>query len=180
MVESLVVDHAPAVGVLRRNAHPGFETEPVDINGTITGWTVGGTGRVAERTAEGSTIGSGAAVFSAGGDSQNDTLSQSFTTTIGQSYTLDFDAGIFGAPANGANLQLRVQVFGTNSLVDATNSLPVNTGPSPGDPTKVPFAHYHYVFTANSDTTTLEFTDVGSGNTNADQVVDSVAVTPAP
>jgi hypothetical protein len=141
---------------------------------------VGGAGHVADRTAEGATGGKGAAVFSAGGDFQGDILSSNFATTIGQAYAIDFDAGIYGAPNSGAILRLRIQVFGTVQLLDDTITPPVNTGPTPFDPTKVPFTHYHYTFTANSVTTTLQFTDVGPGNTNSDQILDTVVITPVP
>ena len=57
---------------------------------------------------------------------------------------------------------------------------PVNTGPNPSDPTNVPFAHYHYIFTANSAATTIQFTDVGLGNANADEILDSVVINPVP
>jgi hypothetical protein len=150
----------------------------------VTGWTVGGSGHVADRTAEGATAGNGAAVLSVGGDFQGDTLSQTFPTAIGQFYTIDFDAGIFGVPDPGALLQLRIQIFGTAQLRDNTIAPPVNTGPSPFDPTKVVFNHYQYSFVADSSVTTLQFSDVGTGNKNADQVVDNVVVgngsTPAP
>ena len=54
------------------------------------------------------------------GEFQGDTLAQTFVTTIGQNYTIDLDAGIFGVPDNGATLQLRVQVFGIAQLLDST------------------------------------------------------------
>jgi uncharacterized protein DUF642 len=162
-----------------------FELSPFDTIGTVTGWTVGGGGHVADRTAEGATAGNGAAVLSVGGDFQGDTVSQTFPTAIGQPYTIDFDAGIFGVPDPGALLQLRVQIFGTVQLRDNTIAPPLNTGPSPFDPTTMVFNHYQYSFVADSSITTLQFTSVGSGNKNADQIVDNVVVgvpgaTPAP
>ena len=120
------------------------------------------------------------AVFSPGGDFQGDTMSQTFTTTPGQTYTVDFDSGIFGIPDSGAVLQLHIQVFATSTLLDAMISPPVNTGPTPYDPSQVPFTHYQYTFTATSSSTTIQFTDVGSGNANADQILDSVVIAPSP
>ena len=157
-----------------------FEIGPFDTAGAVTAWTVGGAGHVAVRTAEGSTGGSGAAVFSAGGDFQNDVLSTTFTTVVGQAYSLDFDAGVFGIPSAGAVLKFRTQILGTSQLLDSTITPLVNTGPTPYDPTKVPFTHYHYTFTADNAVTTLQFSDIGLGNTNADVVVDTVVITPAP
>jgi N,N-dimethylformamidase beta subunit-like protein/uncharacterized protein DUF642 len=156
-----------------------FDISPFDTVGTVTGWIVGGAGHVADRTAEGATSSHGAAVFSPGGDFQGDTLSQTFVTTIAQNYTLDFDAGIFGVPDNGANLQLRVQIFGIAQLVDNTFTPPVGNEANPNDPNTVVFGHFHYTFTANSVTTTLQFSDVGVGNKNADQILDTVVVAPA-
>ena len=157
-----------------------FELGPFDSPGTITGWTVAGGGHIADRIQEGSSNGSGAAVFSPGGDFQGDTLSQTFTTTPGQTYTLDFDSGIFGVPDSGATLQVHVQVFGSSTLLDALIIPPKNTGSTPFDPSQVPFAHYHYTFTATGSSTTLQFTDVGSGNANADQILDHIAIAPSP
>ena len=80
-------------------------------------------GNVAD-IAEGATSGTHSAAFSAGGDSEGDMLSQSFFTDINQVYMVDFDAGIYGPPDNGANLQLRVQVIGNSTLLDETITLP--------------------------------------------------------
>jgi hypothetical protein len=118
-----------------------------------------------------------------GGDFQGDNLFQTFTTAIGQAYTIDFDAGIFGVPDSGASLQLRMQVFGTGQLLDSTVTPAVNTGPAPYDPAKVVFNRYHYTFVADSVATTLQFSSVGTGNKNADQILDNVVVavaTPTP
>jgi hypothetical protein len=161
-------------------ANADFESGPFNTMGTITGWTVGGTGHVADRIAEGASQGQGAAVFSPGGDYQGDTLSRTFTTVIGQIYTLDFDSAVFGSPDGGATLRLQVQVFGTVKLLDNTITPPVNNGPTPFDPTKVPFTHYHYTFTADGVVTTLQFSDLGLGNTNADVIVDTVVIAPVP
>jgi len=155
-----------------------FESPPFDTVGTVTGWSVGGAGHVADRTAEGAAAGKGAAIFSPGGDFQGDILSCPVATAVGQTYTLDFDCGVIGPPNSGSVLKLRVQLFGTVQLLDDTFAPPVNTGPTPYDPTKIPFAHYQYTFTADSVTTTLQFTDVGLGNSNADQVLDTVVVRP--
>jgi hypothetical protein len=161
-------------------ANSDFEIGPFDTPGTISGWTVGGGGHVADRTTEGSSNGGGAAVFGPGGDFQGDTLSQTFTTTPGQTYTLDFDSGIFGKPDSGAVLQLHIQVFGSSTLLDTMITPPVNTGPTPWDPNQVPFTHYQYTFTATGSSTTIQFTDVGSGNANADQILDNVVIAPSP
>ena len=100
-------------------------------------------------------------------------LSQRFFTTVNQVYMVDFDAGIFGNPANGANLQLQVQALGNSTLLDQTVSPPVA---GTNDPNSVQFSHYHFIFTADSTVTTLKFTNVGLGNSGADQILDLVSV----
>jgi hypothetical protein len=153
-----------------------FETGPFNQVGTVTGWTVGGNGKVAD-AGEGSTNGSSSsAALSVGGDFQGDTLEQSFNTTAGGSYSVDFDAGIFGTHS-ASPLQVRVEVVGSGSLLDT-----LVTPPEAGTftPANVTFTHYHFTFTADGATATLRFTSVGLGNTSADQVIDSVVVSLGP
>jgi Protein of unknown function (DUF642) len=148
-----------------------FASGPTGTVGSILGWNV--IGNVAEVTDEGWTSAYACAALSRGGNSQGDVLAQSFNTTPGQTYALDFEAGIIGIPAGA--LQLRVQLLGNGSLVDDTQVLPVANS---FDPKAVKFSHYHYTFTANSSTTTLQFSDIGLGNAGADQLVDDVVVGP--
>jgi hypothetical protein len=149
-----------------------FEAAPHYQIGSITGWTVAG--NVAS-IAEGATNGTYSAALSAGGDSAGNTLSQSFVTTAGQSYNLDFDAGVFGT--TDSTLHLKVTLTGNGTLRTDTFAPPyagTNT------PAAVQFSHYRYGFTANSGVTTLEFADVFLGNLNADIVVDQVSVLAQP
>jgi hypothetical protein len=96
-------------------------------------------------------------------------------------YTVDFDAGVFGVPDTGSTLLLHVQVFGTGTPLDETVTPP---SADTFDPNSVIFKHYHFTFTADSITTTLQFSDIGVGNAGADTVVDTVSValqpTPTP
>ena len=147
-----------------------FETGPYNQNGTVTGWTVSGRGRVAV-IAEGATSGAVSAALSPGGDFQDDILSQRFFTTAGQEYALDFDAAVYGVTDSTQNL--RVRVAGNAGLLDLTVAPPYS---ATADPTQIQFHHYHYVFTGDSTVATLEFSDIGAGNANADIVVDTVSV----
>src|SRR3954469_24971007 len=149
-----------------------FETPPYETNGAITGWDV--TGHVGEVSGEGFTSASHAAAFSIGGDSDGNTLAQTFSTLAGQSYTIDFDAGVVGMRTGGP-LSLQIQVFGLGNatLVDDTIIPPYNG--TFGAPT---FAHYVYTFMADGPATTLKFTDIGLGNGSADIVLDTVSVVP--
>src|SRR5437870_6179258 len=132
-----------------------FELPPANTDGTVTGWTVGGSGHVAAADAQGATSGTQSAAFSIG-DSENDTLSQSFATIPGVVYTVDFDDAIYGIPDNGVTLALEVQVLGAGKLHDETFAPPVaNTF----DASEVIFEHRQFTFTADDTTTTLQFTD---------------------
>src|SRR5205085_6333945 len=113
------------------------------------------------------------AALSAGANSQGDMLSQRFFTTPGQVYTLDFDAAIAGSPTNGAVLQVQVQATGNFTDLDQTIAPPV---PGLATPSAAQFQHYHFVFTVDASVTTLQFVNIGLGNANADQVIDSVVV----
>lgn len=139
----------------------------------MAGWTV--SGRVLNGS-EGATTPSHAAVFTAGGNSQGDLLSQSFSTVAGRTYAVDFDAGIFGQ-RSGPPLQLRVEILGAGTLI---NQLITPPDAFTYNALLVQFQHYRIVFTANSATTTLRFTSVGGGNAGADQIVDTVVVTVLP
>jgi hypothetical protein len=153
-----------------------FETAPFDKGGSVTGWTVGGAKHI-EAVAEGATSGTHSAGFGTGGDSQGSTLSQTFATVNGQKYALDFDAGVIGQHNGSTALKLRAQVTGTGTLVDQTVT-PLEAGTYTASLVK--FQHYHYEFTANSGSATLQFTDVGLGNAAADTVIDTVAIRTAP
>jgi hypothetical protein len=104
-------------------ANGDFETGPYNTQGVVTGWSVsGGAGKIQVK-AEGATSSTHSAALSAGGDSDGNVLSQSFLTNAGQTYTLDFDAGVFGQ-RTGAPLLIRVQVLGSGTLVDRTVAPP--------------------------------------------------------
>jgi hypothetical protein len=174
LVDLVFVGPAPPPNLLD---NPGFETGPTDTIGTVTDWTVGGNGNVASRSAEGSSAGNNAAVFSAGADSQGDTLSQTVNTSIGAIYLVEFDAGIYGFPDSGSTLQLRTQVFGSGTLLDETITPPPS---NTNDPDAVFFEHYQFTFTANSTTTTLQFSNIGLGNSASDVLADTVSLALGP
>jgi hypothetical protein len=93
-----------------------FEHGAFGTIGTVSGWNVAGS--VADHT-EGATTGTHSAVFTAASDSVGDQLWQNFSTTPGQRYVVDFDAGIYGK-RSGAPLQSRVQVQSARLLLDDT------------------------------------------------------------
>jgi hypothetical protein len=113
-------------------------------------------------------------LLSNGGDFQGDTISQTFATTLGTVYNVDFDGAIFGK-RSGNPLQIQVQVVGSGTLLNQTV-----TPPEAGTftPAQVTFNHFHFTFTADGSSATIRFISVGSGNSTADQVVDTVVVRP--
>src|SRR3954451_3885805 len=94
-----------------------FETAPFGSANTVTGWTVTGTANVTA-AAEGATSPTHSAAFAPKGG----ILSQVVTTTVGQTYNVDFDAGIFGTKTG--TVQMRVQAIGSSTLLDQTVSPP--------------------------------------------------------
>ena len=150
-----------------------FEAPPHFPSSTVTGWTV--MGNVLTDASEGATSGSYSAIFDDGESSQGNMLFQSFATTPGVIYTLEFDAAVAGKP--DSFLQLQVQVTGNMLLFDQTLSPPVSNSFDPAQ-TFTDFSQYHftYTFTADSASTTLKFTDIGSANAVADVVLDTVSV----
>ena len=150
-----------------------FETWPFNDPGTVAGWTVGGD-QNAESITQGATSGTHSAGFSVGRDSSNNTLSQTFVTSANQTYTLDFDAGVFGQ-RDGAPLQLQVEVLGNGSLVSTVITPP---DAFTYHPSQVTFQHYHYSFVADGTLATVQFTDLTGDNANADVMLDTVSILP--
>jgi hypothetical protein len=148
-----------------------FETPPAEINGVITDWVVAG--NVGPVSNQGFTTASHAAAFSLGGNSQGNMISQNFATNMGQSYTLDFDSGVFGVRTGGP-LQLQVQVVGAGTLLNQKVT-PVDNG----DFNPASFDHFTFMFIADSSSAILKFTDVGLDNSNADVMLDTVSVVPS-
>ncbi len=148
-----------------------FEDGPHDPSDIIQDWNV--TGWV-HSAMQGATSGNFSAGLSIGGNSQGNTLSQTFSTIVGQSYLVEFDAGVFGT-RDGNRLLLNIRVLGNGTLLDTTVPPP---DAATAEPASVVFHHYRYTFTANSTSTILRFTDSGLDNANADVVIDSVSVVP--
>src|SRR2546423_12438497 len=75
-----------------------FETSPFSIPTIepISGWTIGG--NVGSVDVQGSTSPTHAAALSLGTAFDGNSISQILTTIAGQTYTLDFDSGVFGVP----------------------------------------------------------------------------------
>ena len=120
------------------------------------------------------------AFFNPGGNDYSGTISQSFTTVVGQDYLLEFDAGIVGTA--GKQQRLGVVFTGSGSLrADVVENLTMQSPASVAQWTSRSGAQ-GYVFTANSTSTTITFNDDsdllgGSLATGADLLLDNVSVT---
>jgi hypothetical protein len=125
-----------------------------------------------------------AAVFNTGGSVAGGTISQSFATTAGTSYSLSFDYGLTNYGGNHVPQTLNVSVSDGTSLLLLTPVAPTGTAAT------VQAAYtangtnldsFSYTFTAASGTTTLTFLDdVGNypgHDTGTDGVLDNVSVT---
>jgi hypothetical protein len=152
-----------------------FEAWPFNDPPTVTGWTVSGNKHI-EALNEGAVSPSHSAGFSVGGDSFNNILSQTFNTAASQTYTLDFEAGVFGQ-RSGAPLQLQAQVLGASPSFAVTVT-PIDA--STFNPSMVMFAHYHFTFVAGGSTATIQFTDLVGNNAQADLLLDNVSILPLP
>jgi lysophospholipase L1-like esterase len=135
----------------------------------LAGWTTTGNLAIKSGTPYVMTDGTKLVAFNPDQTTPNGVLSQTFATTIGQTYQLSFDAGALGFNTNDQRIQVTVQ--GSTSLVnDITTIKALNGGTTR-------WVAKSYNFVANSATTTLTFTDLsGTVTTNIDLVLDNVRV----
>jgi lysophospholipase L1-like esterase len=132
------------------------------------GWTSTGNQELKSGAPYTTTEGVQIVAFNTGQNPPNATLSQTFATTVGQTYQLAFDFGVFSYNSNQQRLQTRVQ--GATTLVSDTSSL---TGIGGGNTRWAPKT---FNFVADSTTTTLTFTDVSTTSDITDLVLDNVRV----
>ncbi len=140
------------------------------INGSFeqdyTGWTASGNMDIQTSTA---TDGVKAVRFNAGQKTPNGVLSQSFATTAGQLYALEFDYGVY-SPVRQREQRLSVTVRGTAVLLSQVVSrTALNSA--------VQWTSHTYAFTADSAVTTLTFQDVSPTSDSIDSYLDNVRVT---
>lgn len=116
--------------------------------------------------------GSKMAVFNGGNQAPNALISQTFATTAGQTYTLEFDAGVLAY--NGLPQVLQVTATGSGSLLSRTLNL---TGAANGDLRWFPQS---FTFVANSPSTTLSFRDQSATTAGIDLLLDHVRISGGP
>ncbi len=144
----------------------------VIVNGSFesdyTGWTKTGNQEIRGGAPYVATVGTKMAAFNTGQSTPNGTLSQSFATTSGASYTLTFDAGAFAY--NTSPQSIRVTVTGSGTILNQTVTV---NGIGGGATRWVPQS---FSFVANSANTTLAFQDVSPTSNSIDLVLDNVKV----
>jgi lysophospholipase L1-like esterase len=132
------------------------------------GWTASGNQGIKSGSPYDASEGDNLVAFNDGDSTPDGVLSQIFATTPGQTYQLAFDCGVL---SNNNNMQrLQVIVQGTTTRVADTTSIQ-RVGNA-----AVTWAPRSYVFTADSSTTTLTFTDVSTTTASIDLLLDNVRV----
>jgi hypothetical protein len=110
--------------------------------------------------------------FNAGDSAATGILAQSFATTVGAHYTVNFGYGLTGC--SNCSQSLIVGAFGASNAVALGGLTAVTT--TSGD-----LAAYQFGFVANTTLTTLHFADKSSNATvSLDGVLDNVSVNAVP
>jgi hypothetical protein len=159
------------------------QAAPILSNGNFesgsTGWTLTGNTTVTASAGGAFWFGAGstaqdgtrALIFNSANATPNGTVAQTFATTAGTTYRVDFD---YGASQCANSCGQKVDVFVANSAY-ATSAF-LASGTSGGL-----LQHFTFEFVALSTTATLKFADrSGNDSFNLDGVLDNVAVTTVP
>lgn len=142
----------------------------------LAGWTINPAGSVARGSSGGVSDGSYAAILNPGSNPSGE-LEQTFTTTPGLGYTLEFDYGVWGAVSAGPQ-QVRVQVQRTGDASFALNEVVANTGTGGA----VAYQTFNFGFIAEDPEMILRFIDLSSDsvNGNFNMNLDRASVNPIP
>jgi lysophospholipase L1-like esterase len=150
-----------------------FELGSPSDYGLLYGWSGSGNRQGLMTTASyPSTEGNRIATFNLGNNVFDAVISQSFATTPGQLYTVEFDMGIYGSV--GYKQWVQVTVAGTGVLVFRVEEMIAKAGS----------AHWYpkgYSFVADSTVTTLTLSDASGSlplatSQNSDTLLDNVRV----
>jgi hypothetical protein len=144
-------------------ANGSFELSP-----DYSGWTQTGGTRLEKPGAIYTTSGNNILSFNVGTLSTGGMVSQSFATTPGAIYELNFDVGTLGYNTN--QQRLRTVITGSGPLLSQ-----ISTVTCRADFVMV-WVHQTFSFMANSSTTTLTFTDVSTTSSGLDLFVDTVTL----
>ena len=157
---ALDVTGSTTVNITAVNDAPVIERPNLLVNGDLetgdlTGWTTTGTV---------TNTGGNHLRFGEGNVAGPHSASQSFTTVVGQTYTLTFQ---WRDDSASANQSLQIEVDGATNLL--TNNRNSSTAGSS-------YVTYTYSFVADSTTSTLTFTDTSASSVGVDGYIDNVAV----
>ena len=134
----------------------------------VTGWTTTGNLTIESSAPWSATSGNNLVAFNGGEALPNGALSQTFITTVGQSYTLAFDAGVVAYNTNAQTMQ--VSLSGAGSLFSQSITL---SGLGGGTNRWLPQS---FTFVADSVTTTLTFRDLSTFTKSIDLMLDNIRV----
>ncbi len=139
------------------------------FNGDLSGWTVGGTVISADGAIYHPCCGTPVvttptfAAFGPGNVGDTNTVSQSFTTTIGRAYKVSFESGALGGGTQDLSYALSGGGSHSGTITETANNSITGT-----------FSPTSFTFTATGSSTTLTFTDVSFGNGDSGDSIDPV------
>lgn len=116
-------------------------------------------------------LGNYAVAFNGANLPANGTVSQSFSTVLGNAYMVSFNYG----PTAGATQGIISSILGSDGSTELASITATDSNPDAA------LAAFSYQFVADGGTATLQFADVASNDTfNHDGVLDNVTVTSVP
>jgi hypothetical protein len=142
--------------------------------GDLTGWNVV-SGNVPVRADYGATDGIYAAIPGFGNGAPDFVLAQTISTTLGATYTVQFD---WAATPNPILQTMLFEVKGVAGNLVSDSSLS-QVGAYPTQFNNYAFNHYAFNFVADGTSTTLKFIDTSATSITIDQALDNVSVTSA-
>ena len=152
---------------------PGSGVDLAAGTGGLTGWTVGSSGLVSFRNGPAYGVSPVDGVqeigFNGADTPPGGLISQTFSTTVGQDYTVRFNVGRQG-PGSGT-MRLHVEVTSPDGEVlgSLDAEAPASSGYGPAQ---------SLTFTATADSSTLTFRDTSTATVAVDVMLDNVTVTP--
>ena len=172
LTASGVRDGTPSHNQIAAGSSIAFTAERL-VNGSFesndfSGWSQSGNVGIGNENAYMATDGVNVLVFNSAQATPNGVISQSFATTSGHTYKLQFDLGAFSDNTSEQRLAMTVQGIGT-LVSDTVSAFGVGGG-------MTAWAEQSYTFVANSSTTTLTFQDVSPTSLNLDLLLDNVRV----
>ena len=179
-LDSAAVTVSIAVNQAQLFANGSFEEGSPQDWGPIAGWQiVGSVGSVISYSSKGDYVplpdnGTWMAIFNPGGDNFGGSIRQTFSTIVGQTYTVAFDAGLGGGTGSKAQT-LRADVTGEVSPPGTPRTWPLTSTAA-----LATWSGKSFTFVAGSSSTTLIFTDAsvyGNPARNVDMLLDDVRVT---